>query len=98
MQPKVDPLEIWYSAIADIGGDPYLPGFIKMNITYCQYLDAMILTKGTYGWQYLYTDISLSRGDFHETVKYLQGMLSVFPEIFPQHDYGDLRARLEARL
>ncbi|GHH47645.1 hypothetical protein FHS35_005565 [Streptomyces umbrinus] len=95
--PGGTPLEIWYSAVADIGGDPYPPGFIKMDITYCQYLDALLLTKGTYGWQYLYTDISLRRGDFRETVAYLQGMLEVFPEIFPQHDYTDLRERLEAR-
>ncbi len=69
-----------------------------MDITYCQYLDALLLTKGTYGWQYLYTDISLRRGDFDETVRYLRGMLEVFPEIFPQHDYRELRERLEARL
>lgn len=98
LQPRVRPLEIWYSAIADIGGDPYPPGFIKMDITYGQYLDALLLTKGTYGWQYLYTDVSLRRGDFHETVEYLQGMLDVFPRLFPEHDYWDLRERLEARL
>ncbi|MEJ8650067.1 hypothetical protein WKI65_18700 [Streptomyces sp. MS1.AVA.3] len=98
MQPHVTPLEIWYSAVADIGSDPYPPGFLKMDITYCEYLDALLLTKGTYGWQYLYTDISLRGRAFHETVTYVQGMLEVFPEIFPQHDYTPLRDRLEARL
>ncbi|MFE7317342.1 hypothetical protein ACFU7T_30215 [Streptomyces sp. NPDC057555] len=98
MSPEVSPLEIWYSAIADIGAEPYPPGYLRMNITYREYLDALILTKGTYGWQYLYSDISLRRGDFRETVHYLQGMLDLFPEIFPQHDYTELRDRLEARL
>ncbi|MGC5564320.1 hypothetical protein ACPYPG_15940 [Streptomyces sp. FR-108] len=97
LRPGVAPLEIWYSAVADIGSDPYPPGFIRMDITYCQYLDALLLTKGTYGWQYLYTDVPLGRGDFRETVGYLEGMLELFPEIFPQYDYTPLRDRLEAR-
>ncbi|GAA2634739.1 hypothetical protein [Paractinoplanes durhamensis] len=97
LQPGPGPLEIWYSDIADIADDPYPDGFIKMDITYCEYLDALLLTKGTYGWQYLYTDISLDRGDFVATVEFLDGMLQLFPTIFPQHDYSDLRERLEAR-
>ncbi|MET8677337.1 hypothetical protein ABZW18_07055 [Streptomyces sp. NPDC004647] len=98
LQPNVTPLEIWFQDIADIGGDPYPPGYLKMDITYCQYLDALLLTKGTYGWQYLYTDISLRGGDFQSKVNYLRGMLEAFPEIFPEHDYTPLRERLEARL
>lgn len=94
----VTPLEIWYSALADIGGDPFPPGYIKMEITYCQYLDALLLTKGAYGWQYLYADMSLRRGDFQEAVGYLRGMLELFPSLFPRHDYTGLRERLEERL
>lgn len=98
LQPDKSPLELWYSDIADIGEDPYPSGFVKMDITYCQYLDSLVVTKGTYGWQYLYTDVSLRRGGFRETVAYLQGMLQVFPELFPRYDYAPFRARLEARL
>jgi len=97
LSPGSGPLEVWYSDIAAIGIPPYPPGFIRMDITYSEYLDALILTKGTYGWQYLYTDISLTAG-FSETAEYLEGMLSLFPECFPGHDYSDLQARLEARL
>ncbi|MEU0250214.1 hypothetical protein ABZ192_39110 [Streptomyces sp. NPDC006235] len=97
LKPGSSPLEIWYSDIAAIGASPYPLGFIKMDITYSEYLDALLLTKGTYGWQYLYTDISLADG-FSETVEYLEGMLSLFPRIFPNYDYSDLRTRLEARL
>ncbi|MET9561878.1 hypothetical protein [Streptomyces tauricus] len=97
LKPGAGPLEIWYSDLADIGTPPYPPGFVKMGITYAEYLDALLLTKGTYGWQYLYTDVPLGRG-FGGVRRYLQGMLELFPEIFPDHDYSSLRARLEARL
>ncbi|WNE94943.1 hypothetical protein PS467_06065 [Streptomyces luomodiensis] len=97
LKPGLGPLEVWYSDVADIGASPYPPGFIKMDITYREYLDAILLTKGTYGWQYLYTDISLARG-FGEIRGYLEGMLELFPEIFPDHDYSPLVERLEARL
>ncbi|MET7712169.1 hypothetical protein [Streptomyces sp. NPDC005407] len=98
MQPNVAPLEIWYQDIADIGSDPYPTNFIKMDITYCEYLEALILTKGTYGWQYLYTDVSLRGGEFHSKASYLEHMLDVFPRIFPSYDYSSLLVRLEERL
>ncbi|MFJ9866778.1 hypothetical protein [Streptomyces sp. NPDC101165] len=98
MQPNVSPLEIWFHDVADIGGEPYPPGYLRMDITYCQYLDALLLTKGTYGWQYLYTDVRLSDAGFHLARTYLTRMLEVFPELFPEHDYAPLRARLEERL
>ncbi|WP_326647925.1 MULTISPECIES: hypothetical protein [unclassified Streptomyces] len=98
MQPHVTSLEIWYQDIADIGSEPYPANFIRMNITYCEYLEALLLTKGTYGWQYLYTDVSLRGGEFHSKARYLKHMLDVFPGIFPQYDYTSLAARLEERL
>ncbi|MEU9793165.1 hypothetical protein AB0E27_21485 [Streptomyces sparsogenes] len=98
MKPHVSPIEIWYHDISDIGGDPFPPGFVKMDITYREYLDALLLTKGTYGWQYLYTDPSQSYGGLLSKVNYLKRMLDLFPEIFPQYDYTSLRERLEARL
>lgn len=97
LAPGTGPLEIWYSDVADIGAPPYPPGFVKMEITYRQYLDALLLTKGTYGWQYLYTDTRLVRG-FEEECEHLEGMLRLFPEIFPGYDYEPLAARLEERL
>ncbi|MET9685637.1 hypothetical protein [Streptomyces coeruleorubidus] len=96
LKPGSDPLEIWYSDIADIQTHPYPPGFVKMDLTYDAYLDALLLTKGTYGWQYLYTETGLA--DQYEIRGYLEGMLSLFPEIFPNYDYSSLAERLEARL
>ncbi|MGW9117874.1 hypothetical protein ACWGRV_14740 [Streptomyces sp. NPDC055663] len=98
LQEDVPELEIWYSDIANIGNPPYPPGFIRLDINYCQYLDALILTKGTFGWQYLFAEQSLGGGEFSEIARYLENMLQVFPELFPAHDYSSLLPRLEARL
>ncbi|WP_413811715.1 hypothetical protein [Streptomyces sp. OE57] len=98
LQADVDALELWYSDIAYIEQPPYPSGFIKLDIGYCEYLEMLLLTKGAYGWQYLFADISLSRGDFSENANNLKNMLQVFPELFPDRDYSSLRARLEARL
>lgn len=98
MQADVDELELWYSDIADIEQPPYPPGFIKLDISYCEYLDALLLTKGAYGWQYLFADISLSGRDHSDSRDNLTSMLRIFPEIFPGRDYSSLRDRLEARL
>ncbi|MER7106988.1 hypothetical protein [Streptomyces sp. NPDC000229] len=98
MQPQVTPLEIWYQDIADIGRHPYPRNYIRMDITYCEYLEALTLTKGTYGWQYLYADISLRESGFESKVHYLTSMLEVFPDLFPAYDYTPLAERLEARL
>ncbi|MFD8869999.1 hypothetical protein ACFV1F_37685 [Streptomyces sp. NPDC059590] len=98
MQADVEELELWYSDIADIEQPPHPPGFIKLEIGYCEYLETLLLTKGAYGWQYLFADISLSRQDFSENANNLKNMLLVFPELFPDRDYSSLRTRLEARL
>ncbi|MGI5373569.1 hypothetical protein ACQEV2_04780 [Streptomyces sp. CA-251387] len=98
IQQHVDPLEMWYydmrlSTAPGIDSD-----LVKLDLTYCQYLEALLLTKGVFGWQYLFADITLRGIVFRDTVERLKRMLEVFPELFPDHDYGDLAARLEARL
>ncbi|MDA3646897.1 hypothetical protein LZ318_40660 [Saccharopolyspora indica] len=84
------PLEIW---VWDARIGP-----LQMELDYLGYLEALALTKGTFGWQYLFTHVSLASNDFHHTAKGLTTMLRVFPELFPDHDYTPLRERLEARL
>ncbi|MFE4366801.1 hypothetical protein ACFRMN_00840 [Streptomyces sp. NPDC056835] len=98
MQAGVDELELWYSAVADIGQPPYPPGFIQLDIDYCEYLRMLLLTKGVHGWQYLFADISLDRRDFSDSANNLTNMLRVFPDVFPGRDYSSIRARLEDRL
>jgi hypothetical protein len=82
--------EIWFS---DVRG-----GIHQMDVDLCGYLDALRITKGTLGWQYLFTNVSLKHDRFEVTVRFLNEMLRVFPDLFPAHDYEPLRARLAERL
>nr|WTB34347.1 hypothetical protein OG781_36935 [Streptomyces sp. NBC_00830] len=98
MEPGISPLEVWHFDLARIGGDPYPIGYVKLDLTYRQYMDALLLTKGTRGWQYLFADVSFrdqALGDIGNSVR---NMLDIFPELFPEHDYTSLRRRLEERL
>ncbi|MER7078064.1 hypothetical protein SAMN02982929_03285 [Saccharopolyspora kobensis] len=90
VEPHRTPLEIW---VWDARIGP-----LQMDLDYLGYLEALALTKGTFGWQYLFTRASLASVDFRHTAKDMATMLRVFPELFPNHDYAPLRARLEARL
>ncbi|WP_435281588.1 hypothetical protein [Streptomyces koelreuteriae] len=82
--------EVWYYDSSD--------GALLLDIDYAQYLDALLVTKGTFGWQYLYADVDLGESGLGSVADDLRTMLDVFPDVFPGHDYSDLRARLEARL
>ncbi|MFF8012285.1 hypothetical protein [Streptomyces sp. NPDC007929] len=82
--------EIWFS---DVRG-----GIHQMDVDLCGYLDALRITKGTLGWQYLFTNVSLAHDRFEVTVRFLEEMLRVFPGLFPAHDYEPLRVRLAERL
>ncbi|MFE1310370.1 hypothetical protein [Streptomyces sp. NPDC058755] len=81
--------EVWYHHATR--------GTFRMDIGYPEYLETLLVTKGTYGWQYLFTDVRFGDIDFQGAAENIQNMLQVFPEIFPDHDYSGLRARLEAR-
>ncbi|MFW5418127.1 hypothetical protein J0910_16065 [Nocardiopsis sp. CNT-189] len=76
-------------------------GTLRMDIDYQEYLDALVLTKGASGWQFLFCDITeelRETYDFETASERMKTMLDVFPELFPGHDYSGLRARLEERL
>ncbi len=90
VQPDVANPELWFDA-GPLGAH-------RMDIDYCAYLDALRMTKGTFGWQYLFTEVSLAQEDHVGTAQRLSEMLDLFPRLFPAYDYSDLRARLEARL
>jgi hypothetical protein len=36
------------------------PAAVRLDIDYCGYLDALTVTKGVSGWQYLFADVDLS--------------------------------------
>ncbi|MFE0189029.1 hypothetical protein [Streptomyces sp. NPDC058989] len=69
----------------------------RLDIGYCEYLDALLVTKGTYGWQYLFRDLSSDNPDLGAGGWSVQMMLDIFPGLFPEHDYSDLQRRWEAR-
>ncbi|MFJ4276560.1 hypothetical protein [Streptomyces massasporeus] len=81
--------EIWYFDMRE--------GAMPMELDYAGYLDTLLITKGVIGWQYLYCEPEYSGLGFIPLADGLKDMLEIFPRLFPEHDYTDLRARLEAR-
>ncbi|GAA2418021.1 hypothetical protein [Nonomuraea africana] len=69
-----------------------------LDLDYPSYLENLLITKGIPGWQYLFTDTDIRHREFHAIVRQLERSLDSFPDLFPHHDYSDLRERLEARL
>ncbi|WP_405798052.1 hypothetical protein [Streptomyces sp. NBC_01506] len=92
IRPETPAPEIWYHA------SEFRLGGYRMDLDYCQYLEALTLTKGTFGWQYLFCDVSFTDDDFSGIAADLEEMLDVFPELFPDHNYEPLSSRLTERL
>ncbi|TXS48020.1 hypothetical protein EAO75_17995 [Streptomyces sp. uw30] len=72
--------------------------FVLLDLNYSSYVDTLLITKGIPGWQYLYSDTRLDHEEFRQLARQLEISLDVLEDVFPGHDYTDLRARLEARL
>ncbi|TDD50745.1 hypothetical protein [Saccharopolyspora elongata] len=90
IQPGVANPELWFDATTK--------GYRRMDLDFPGYLEALRITKGTYGWQFLFTDVSLDDDGEHEVSgRFVEIMLEVFPTLFPDHDYAPLRARLAER-
>ncbi|MGY1455161.1 hypothetical protein [Streptomyces sp. SS8] len=96
--PNSSPLEIWHYELARIGGEPNPIGYVQLDLTYRQYIENLLITKGTRGWQYLFADISFQNSSVAGLGDHVKRMLEAFPSLFPEHDYSPLRERLEARL
>jgi hypothetical protein len=70
----------------------------RMDIDHDQYLRALAITKGTYGWQTLFCDpAAFDEDDMSYVRAGLEEMLELFPSLFPDHDHEPLRARLVER-
>jgi hypothetical protein len=98
IEPHKENLELWYQDRYLFDENDNTQGFLKMELDYCGYLDALRMTKGAFGWQMLFVDASLRDTGFRAHADNLRSMLEVFPSVFPQYDYTPLRNRLEARL
>ncbi|MFI6698218.1 hypothetical protein ACIBJC_04455 [Streptomyces sp. NPDC050509] len=88
--PGVTDPEVWFFDTRQ--------GAMRMELDYPGYLDTLLVTKGAIGWQYLYVDPAFSGLGFASCSARLKEMLDVFPRLFPDHDYTDLRTRLQERL
>ncbi|GFE22601.1 hypothetical protein RB199_20965 [Streptomyces libani] len=97
MAPNTSPLEIWHHDLVMTGGDPYPYGFVQLDLTYRQYIEMLLTTKGVRGWQYLFSDVPFRNSPIEHLGDNVRFMLEKFPEIFPDHDYTDLQRRWEAR-
>lgn len=70
----------------------------RLDADYGTYLENVLITKGAYGWQYLFADVDFKEPGLGDVADNLSEMLRVFPEMFSGHSYADLQRRLEARL
>ena len=93
-----EPLEVWFSDLAGTGGAPYPPGYVRLDLTFMEYVETLLLTKGLHGWQYLFADVSLADPALEHVAEGLRNGLNALPTLFPGQDYAPLTARLEARL
>ncbi|MEU9578119.1 hypothetical protein [Streptomyces chilikensis] len=73
-------------------------GAMEMDLDYGTYLDTLLITKGTIGWQYLFCDVGFGNPGFTPVARGITEMLEAFPQIFPDYDYTDLKARLRERM
>lgn len=72
-------------------------GSVRLDLDYCGYLRNLSRTRGVYGWQYLFAEVSLGDDELSSFRPGLERMVRVFPELFPGGDYADLASRLVQR-
>ncbi|MEU4695747.1 hypothetical protein [Nonomuraea dietziae] len=102
VQPDAGPVEIWFddqhAATGPHPGHPYPVTYTKLDLTYGEYMDALLATRGARGWEFLFAEMELGKPGFHDIVTNLRNMLEVFPRLFPGCDYTPFQERLAARL
>ncbi|MFD4766142.1 hypothetical protein [Streptomyces niveus] len=85
-----DSPEIWYFDIRQ--------GPTRLHISYSDYLDVMLRTRGLYNWQYLFAEPDADNYGMRASLPYLRDGLEFLAREFPDDDLSDLRGRLEARI
>ena len=56
IQPEVDPLEIWYYDMELTSIESWTRQYVRLDLTYTEYMEQLAITKGTFGWQYLFAE------------------------------------------
>ncbi|MFE6767750.1 hypothetical protein [Streptomyces griseus] len=90
LRDGTDEPEIWYFHMNH--------GSTRMEIDYQEYLNNLLLTRGAYYWQYLFTDTPADYYHSNEITSGLRRAIEFLSDVFPNNDYSDLRARLHDRL
>lgn len=78
--------EIWYHVNTDAT-------LVRLHLTYPEYLEALLLTRGFHGWQYLYADPH--DPGFGYCAPDLRRQLDFVERTFPGDDFSTLRSRLD---
>ncbi|MFI8420278.1 hypothetical protein [Streptomyces sp. NPDC085479] len=74
---------------------PY--GAFELDLDYRGYLEALLLTKGFYGWQFLYSDVQLTGAKYEPIVRLIRTGLDFLAAVFPDSRYEELEVRLSER-
>ncbi|MFF3852933.1 hypothetical protein [Micromonospora sp. NPDC002575] len=81
--------EIWYFDMTQ--------GVVRLHISYSDYLDILLRTRGLYYWQYLFAEPSQAAEGMSVALPTLRSGIDFLAQAFPNEDLSDLRARLEER-
>ncbi|MFJ1749603.1 hypothetical protein ACIOJD_25635 [Streptomyces sp. NPDC088116] len=98
MTPLTSPIEVWFAAMENIGQSQYPSGYVRLDLDYHGYMEALLLTKGFHGWQFLFADLAFGSGEGTYIVEGVRRALETLPSLFPHEDFTELQRRLEARL
>lgn len=90
LQPETPSPEVWFH---DMNRGSY-----KLDIDYCGYLDALLMTRGYYAWQYLFADVSFRDNEFVRVAENTRRSIDLLSSALPGTDYGPLEDRLAHRL
>ncbi|MGA5822910.1 hypothetical protein ACPC54_34245 [Kitasatospora sp. NPDC094028] len=72
-------------------------GAFELELDYPGYLEALLLTRGLYGWQFLYADVRLADPAYAPLVDLIRTGLDFLAEALPDPRYAELEARLAER-
>ncbi|RFU43626.1 hypothetical protein DZF91_00140 [Actinomadura logoneensis] len=89
LRPGGEP-ELWWSTIRYADW--------RLDLGYREYLDTLLLTRGAFDWQFLFTPAPLASEEFDQVRARLERTLDELPALFPGDDHSDLRRRFEERL
>jgi hypothetical protein len=89
LSPDQRSSEVWYFDLRQ--------GPTRLHLTYGEYLDTMLRTKGLYDWQYLFADPDPDNYGMCVSLPYVRKGFGLLAREFPEVDLSDLVARLEER-